>query len=869
MPSRGSEPTAPAPGAPGAAGSRARRRRSAAGRRFPAAVSGAFPRGVFLRGAFLLAAFLPGAASPATASGTASAPGSVPESPRAQEGRPPDRRPQDRRLQDRRPQDRRPRDHPPAGEAPAPAAATVPADDPRGESAPAEAAAAVRALPQPPPVSPSADELRRMPREARVAALDARSWEIRAEPVGPEGISVDGWLDEPDWERAIPVGDFYERETREGLPSTETTVVRVLYDEENLYFGFWCTLEDAERHRPRTMFRDENIASDDAVAIMLDAYNDRRSAVFLATNANGIVFDMSQNGQDARTRNLDWDTVWESRGRHLPGGWTAEVRVPLKSLRFRAPAPGQPAVFGVGFKRNIPMKTEEVYWPFVGNDSTWYRPAELGELRGLEGIRPGRNVEIRPHVLGGLDGGRDWEGEPARADAGIDLKWGVTPGLTADFTWNTDFAQEEVDDLQINFSRFSLRFPEKRQIFLEGQRNFQFGERRDADLVFTRRIGLSDSGEAVPILGGGRLSGRQGAYTLGLMGMATGAAADLPGERFTVARVRRDVFSRSTVGAVFTDRSGGGASNRVVGLDTSLFFRKVWTFEGVWARVFDNAGPELASANGAENTGLASGRLSYDTDLLGGTLKFIEIGDGFDPGIGFVRRTGMRKVYTSARVSPRPRAPWLRQMHFQANLQRITDLSNVPETRRLDLSGQATLESGDEFEFEVSDARETTTYDYAIGEVPVPAGDYPFRRYSFSVNTYRRRYASVRAGYEFGGFWGGERDEWSVGANYRVNRNFGLNGSYAHNRLRLPGGDFDTHLFSTRMRVAFRNDLVLLGLFQFNHATGDLASNVRFNWIPKPGTDVFVVYTELDEWHDAFFVRNRSLSVKLNYLFRL
>lgn len=746
-----------------------------------------------------------------------------------------------------------------------------PAGDPRRDSEPSEAdaTAAVLALPQPPPVSPSAEELRRMPRESRVAALDARSWEIRAEPVGAEGISVDGWLDEPGWERAEPVGDFYERETREGLPSTESTVVRILYDEENLYFGFYCTLEDAENHRPRTMFRDENIASDDAVAIMLDAYNDQRSAVFFATNANGIVFDMSQNGQDARTRNLDWDTVWESRGRHLPGGWTAEVRVPLKSLRFRAPAAGQPAVFGVGFKRNIPMKNEEVYWPFVGNDSTWYRPAELGKLRGLEGIRPGRNVEIRPHVLGGLDGGADWEGDAARADGGLDLKWGVTPGLTADFTWNTDFAQEEVDDLQINFSRFSLRFPEKRQIFLEGQRNFQFGERRDADIVFTRRIGLSDTGEAVPILGGGRLSGRQGAYTLGLMGMATGAAADLPAERFTVARVRRDVFSRSTVGAVFTDRSGGGSANRVVGLDTSLFFRNVWTFEGVWARVFDGGGTPDSGYDGPENTGLASGRLSYDSDRLGGTLKFIEIGDGFDPGIGFVRRTGMRKTFTSARVSPRPSASWLRQLHFQANMQRITDLQNVPETRRVNLSGRATLESGDEFEVQVSDVRETTTYDYAIGEVPVPAGDYPFRRYSFSVNTYRRRYASVRASYELGGFWGGERDEWSVGANYRINRNFGLNGSYAHNRLRLPQGDLDTHLFSTRMRVAFRNDLVLLGLFQFNHATGDLASNVRFNWIPKPGTDVFVVYTELDEWHRAFFVRNRSLSVKLNYLFRL
>lgn len=735
-----------------------------------------------------------------------------------------------------------------------------------GGGAATGSAAAVLALPRPKAVSPSPSQLREMSREARVAALEARSWEIRAEPAG-EPISVDGWLDEAAWERAEPVGDFYERETREGLPSTESTIVRVLYDEENIYFGFYCTLDDAERNRPRTMFRDENIASDDAVAIMLDAYNDRRSAVFLATNANGILFDMSQNGQGPRTRNLDWDTIWESRGQHLPGGWTVEVRIPLKSLRFRPPAAGEPTVFGVGFKRNIPMKTEEVYWPFVGNDSTWYRPSELGKLTGLAGIRPGRNVEIRPYGLGSLTGGAEWEGEAGRTDGGLDLKWGITPGLTADFTWNTDFAQEEVDDLQINFSRFSLRFPEKRQIFLEGQRNFEFGERRDADIVFTRRIGLSDTGEAVPILGGGRLSGRQGAYTLGLMGMATGASGDLPAERFTVARMRRDLFSRSTVGAVFTDRSGGGAFNRVVGVDTSLFFRNVWTFEGVWARVFDSAaGP---GESPAENRGLASGRLSYDSDLLGATAKFIEIGDGFDPGIGFIRRDAMRKIYMRARVSPRPAAAWLRQVHLEANMQRITDLENNPETRRVNLQGRATLESGDQLSVELSDLRETTTYDYTLNEVAVPAGDYPFRRYQFAFNTYYRRYASMRASYEFGGFWGGERGIWSFGGNYRVNRNFGFDGNYSYNRVRLPLGDFDTHLVSTRMRLAFRNDLVLLGLFQYNQATGDLASNVRFHWIPKPGADVFVVYTELDEWSEVFLAKNRSLSVKLNYLFRL
>ncbi len=722
-------------------------------------------------------------------------------------------------------------------------------------------AAGQRQLPPPAAASPSAEALRGMSREERVAALTARAWEIRAAWTD-EPVSVDGWLDEAAWERARPIGDFYQRESFEGLPSTESTVVRVLHDDQNLYFGFLCTIEDAERNRPRTMFRDENIASDDAVAIMLDAYNAQRSAIFLATNSNGILFDMSQNGQGPETRNLDWDTVWESRGRAFPGGWTVEVRIPLKSLRFRPPSPGTPAAFGVGFKRNIPSKNEEVYWPFVPNDSTWYRPSELGQLVGLRDVQPGRNVEMRPWALGARRGGEEFEGDATALDGGFDVKWGVTPGLTADFTVNTDFAQAEVDDLQQNFTRFSLRFPEKRQIFLEGQRNFQFGERVDADLVFTRRIGLSDAGEPIPIRGGARMSGRQGAWTLGLMGMATGARGETSGERFSVARVRRDVWSRSSVGALFTDRSSELGFNRVAGADVNLFFRRVWSFQGLAARVFDG------SDRGG--SGIASARLSYDSDTWGGTAKAIGIGERFDPGIGFVPRRGIRKTFFRGRFSPRPAVSWMRQLHFEANRNRTANLAGVVETRRAQATARATFESGDMASFQFVDQYEFAAREHEIQGVTIPAGGYPFRRYQFAVNTFGRRYATLRASWEFGGFWGGTRDVWSLGTNYRINRNLGVRADYSYNRLELPGGDLDTHLVSSRIQLAFRNDLILLGLFQYNEATGDLASNVRFNWIPKPGTDVFLVYTELDEWSsESFFVRNRSLSLKFNYLFRL
>ena len=297
------------------------------------------------------------------------------------------------------------------------------------------------------------------------------------------------------------------------------------------------------------------------------------------------------------------------------------------------------------------------------------------------------------------------------------------------------------------------------------------------------------------------------------------------------------------------------------GLDTNLYFRDAWSFEGIWARVFEPDDP--ASAD------LRSGRLDYDDDRYGATVKFIEIGENFDPGIGFVRRAGIRKTYLSGRVSRRPRVSWIRQLHLTGNLNRTANLEEVLETDRRQVDLRATLESGDELSVEFSDQVEFTNTDFAIGEVLIAPGEYPFRRYQIQLNTYRRRYASINTSYEFGGFWGGTRKLWSLGGNYRMNRNFGVRGNYSYNRLRLPGGELDTHLVSTRMRLALRNDLVFLGLFQYNDASGELASNVRFNWIPKPGTDLFVVYNELDEWSEMFFVKNRSLSLKLNYLFRL
>ena len=463
-------------------------------------------------------------------------------------------------------------------------------------------------------------------------------------------LVIDGRVSDAASSRAVPVKSLYQRETFEGLPATEPTHVWVLFDDTNLYIGVRCFDSDPSRPLARSMFRDENIGSDDALAVMIDAYNDRRSAVFLATNANGALFDMLQNGEESSSRNLNWDTVWYSRGSQTENGWEAEIVIPFKSLRFDAPEDGREILFGIGFKRNLPRKNEETYWPFVGNDSTWYRPAELGTLRGLKNIRSGRSVELRPYVLGGLDRTVALDETSTRQEIGADAKWGVTTGLTADFTVNTDFAQEESDVQQINLTRFSLFFPEKRQIFLESERSFIFGVKREADLIFTRRIGLSSSGGIIPILGGARLSGRQGCYNLGIMNMQTDdvLAGTVAAENFTVMRFRRDLFERSNVGVVFTNRQGGGTYNRVYGADhvprSSMVVRKLLRRNG-------RARDARWRAVGLRQARISDGSLRRHLPL---SRSSSNIGENFSPGIGFVRRPNSHQNRGVVRFSPRP-----------------------------------------------------------------------------------------------------------------------------------------------------------------------------------------------------------------------
>ncbi|MEO5761077.1 MAG: DUF5916 domain-containing protein [Vicinamibacteria bacterium] len=696
-------------------------------------------------------------------------------------------------------------------------------------------------------------------RQARVKTLSARDWAVTARRV-QSGIVVDGRLDEADWNSAKPIDEFFQRERLEGLPGSERTEVRVLYDESNLYIAFTCFDAEIEKSTVRAMFRDENQGSDDIVSVMLDAFHDHRSAIQFVTNRNGAMEDLFQNGETQATRNHDWDTVWLSRGSQDAKAWYVEIAIPFKSLRFQLPKDGAPLIFGAGFKRNIPRKNEEDYWPFVSNNSSWYRPSELGHIEGIVDARPGRNLEILPYALAGAQEPR-FAARRNRREAGFDAKWGVSSGITADFTVNTDFAQEEVDTLQINFTRFSLAFPEKRQFFLEGQRQFQFGLSGENDLVFTRRIGLSERGDPLSIKAGARLSGRQGRWSLGFMDLQTETSGTTGGENFAVARVRRDLFKRSQVGVVFTNREGGGRFNRVGGLD-ARFASKKWFVEGFGARVFDGSGQSLK--------GSAFLRGGYDADRYAATYRFLDVQKNFNPGLGFVRRPGDRQQKADFRFSPRSSGSLVRRYNFEPSFAYITDSEGGLATREAEISASAEFETGDTASMEISDTREAIGASFKLrDDVTIAPGAYDTTNWKVGVETFRRRQWKGTASYKQGGFWNGTRKTFSASPGWRFSKHVGASGSYSVNWIDLPQKRYTTHLFSGRVDVAFTTQIVLLSLLQYNSDTKQFSKNVRFNWIPKQGTDVFLVYSETDQTRRTPGALDRSLTFKLAYRFAL
>ena len=713
------------------------------------------------------------------------------------------------------------------------------------------------------------------------------------------GIQLDGVLDEPVYQDIVPITGFVQLMPDEGAPATERTEAWVMFDRSNMYVSarLWDSAPASawvanEMRRDTSQLRDN-----DGFWVVFDTFYDRRNGVTFYTNPLGAIGDHAITNEG--NPNGDWNPVWDVRTGRFEGGWTVEMEIPFKSLRYR---PGPMQVWGIQLRRTIRRNNELVFLtplPIAAGRRGIFRLSEAATMVGLEVPDAGTTFEIKPYGIVGLTSALA-DSPPTRnagnGDAGLDVKYGITQNLTADITVNTDFAQVEADEQQVNLTRFSLFFPEKREFFLEGQGIFDFarggggqstrdsalrqeggGSRRGSGnaptLFYSRRIGL-ENGAIVPIMGGGRVTGKVGAFDVGALSIQTDdeAVSGAASTNFTAVRVKRDILRRSSVGGIFTNRSvslGGDGAGQTYGVDGTFSFYDNVSFVTYLART-DTPGLET------EDTSY-QGQMIYAGDRYGFQAEHLLVQDNFVPEVGFLRRDNFRRSYGTARFSPRPASiDAVRQFRLEGSFDYIlTADSGHVETRQTQLGFSTEFESSDRVGVSVADSYELLVEPFEPGPgVTLPVGGYSFRDAEVTVSPGAQRRLSgtftVRVGEYFSG------NIRSIGfsrGRLAVTERLSVEPTMSVNWIDTPHGAFRTDLVVTRVTYAFTPRMFFSGLVQYNSAAESLGSNLRLRWEYSPGSELFIVYTEdLDTdplRPDRFSeLRNRGFVVKVNRLFR-
>ena len=711
---------------------------------------------------------------------------------------------------------------------------------------------------------------------------------VRATRVS-EPIRLDGQLDEAVYQNVQFITDFVQQLPDEGALGSERTDAWVLFDDDNIYISARCYDEAPESEWVANEMRRDvgQLRQNDSFSLLLDTFYDRRNGKAFLVSPIGGFSDFEVSNEGGRV-NIDWNTIWDSRTGRFDGGWTVEIRIPFKSLRYRS---SSVQVWGLQLRRIIRRRTEASYLTPLpisaarGNSviAGLWRVSQAGSLVGLEVPAESLKLEVKPYAIGGvttdLTAAPAVRNDPAGA-AGFDVKYGVTRNLTADFTYNTDFAQVEVDEQRVNLTRFTLFFPEKREFFLESRGNFDFAQGGGGGdgpgaptLFFSRRIGLQ-AGDAVPILAGGRLTGKVGAFDVGALNIQTddSLVSDARSTNFTVLRIKQDILRRSTVGGIFTNRSvslAGDGSNQAYGLDGRFAFYDDVNLQGYVART-RTIGREGRDAS-------YSGQFSYTGDRYGLHAGHLVIEDNFLPEIGFVRRDNMRQSSVSARFSPRPAAiDWVRRFSLSGSLDYIQMAdTRLLETRTQDASFEVQFENSDRLRASATDRYEFLSDAFSIAPgVTLPVGGYGFRDAGVSYSFGQQRPVSGTVSMRLGRFWSGESKSLRLSrGRVEVTPQFSVEPSVSLNWVDLPQGRFATHVGRVRMNYTVNPRMFFSGLLQYNSSADIFSTNVRLRWEYSPGSELFVVYTEdretdllmPDRWSG---LRNRGFVVKLNRLLR-
>ncbi|HUR33118.1 MAG TPA: DUF5916 domain-containing protein [Vicinamibacterales bacterium] len=733
--------------------------------------------------------------------------------------------------------------------------------------------------------SSASDELASPTGEAVVARDPDGSVTVRATRLA-RPLELDGQLKEEFYSRIPSIGGFLQQEPLEGEPVTEETQVWLLYDDRNIYVSALLHDSQPEREVISEMRRDGQGTNDnESFGVVLDTFHDRRNGFLFQVSLAGGLFDGYIT--DERDMNRDWSTVWDARTARTPRGWTVEMAIPFKSLRF---PPGSNE-WGINLKRVVKWKNENQYltrMPGALGRRAINKLSSAATLVGIETPQTHRNFELKPYGISGFNTEQPAANRSAtsgRGDFGGDVKLGITDGLTADLTYNTDFAQVEEDEQQANLTRFSVLFPEKRDFFLEGQGIFSFGGVSNRPpgggsnfgnpiqvdvpvMFFSRRIGLVD-GREVPIDVGGRITGKSGPYSIGLIDIRTGdvASRGVNPTNFGIVRVKRDILRRSAVGVLYTDRSTttlGDGHARMAGVDGVFSFFQNLNINS-YVAASDN--PGRAGRNLSYR-----GQLDYNADLYGVQLERLALDRNFVPDVGFTRRTAFARNSAYLRYSPRPRSKTIRKMFYEAVYDYVTDPGNRLESRQAMVAVRSELQNGDAIAIEASQNYESLARPFEVSPgVTIPTGGYGFNEVHLLYNPGPQRPLSANVTFEYGQFYNGTRTSISTSrGRLQVSPQITLEPGLTVNAVRMPEGDFTSTLLTTRATYTVNPRMSASALVQYNSTASSFNSNIRFRWEYQPGSDLFVVLTDNRDTTPGGFpeLRNRAFVVKLTRLLR-
>ncbi len=700
---------------------------------------------------------------------------------------------------------------------------------------------------------------------------------------------LDGHVNDEEWAAAPSASDFVQQRPVLGDPATERTEVRFLYTEDTLYIGVICFDSEPEKIVDTQSRRDGNLNDSDSILIILDTYYDKQNGFLFGTNPSGIQYDAQISNEgvsgglasggggiggsptstssrgNVSAVNVNWNATWAVQSRRTERGWESEIEIPLRSLRFRDSLEAQ--TWGLNVRRNIRRKNEQSFWAEIPQSYSIYRVSLAGELESLE-IRSPRNLKFIPYVLVGPRKDYTVPDTDFKNEVGFDVKYGLTSTLTLDATVNTDFAQVEVDDEQINLTRFSLFFPEKRGFFLENAGTFQFGTPREMDLFFSRTIGIEDSTE-VPILWGARLTGKVDRFNLGILSVQTGEEEGfVAGQNFFVGRVRREFHTRNSVGVIFTNRETMGSAlfaqsefNRAWGTDLQLGFGEHWILSSYLAKTYS---PGLSGDDYAGNI-----FTEYRSDLWRFEGRYLEIQDNFNPEVGFVPRKGFRNPRFGVYFTPSPESGLVRQWNPHATIRRFYGFDGELETERQHYDMEVRLRNGGSLGITLNRDYEFLREPFEVHPgIFVPVGVYRSNQFNFSVSSDPSASLFGGINLNFGGFFDGDLQSYQFNVGFRTGPRFITTLDFTNTGVDADWGHFNTNLGRLKINYSFTPYLFIDAFLQYNSRSQQFSSNIRFGWTTTSGTGLFVVYNERYETPgESFDPLERTLLIKYSYQF--